>query len=360
MVTTYSSFKKAPDGPKFNSELTDFNKSTTFMKNTANTLRIRLENHVFTVDYDKDKQTKINLKRFYKFLLRNKYKPQYNGKRFAACIVRIPNPRTAALVYPTNMVIAGTKNVYQGKEVVLNMIELLRKAGYTNIRASKVVVRLQNIVTSVVLDSEIDLKSFSEAYSGICNYSSIFPAAQLKIPSLGKINIAVHSAGKLVITGPKNIKFIKKAIDIAVPMVLKHRSKTGKTSLKTDISKKNMMVNSAINKAKIMKQGLSNKGILDFKQDMEEYIDDEYDSDSNSDESSEGSNPDDIIDDSSDGFGEGGNSEEELSDMEINDGGEEIEEEDNLKKQMMELSLKEASKQLASLPSSILSILPIK
>lgn len=216
----WSGFKPAPNVPKLNIEVVDSKKSTTFIQSFDDDVeRIRVENYVYTAFAGRE----INLDAFHA-MTDTTYGPQVNHKKFAALVMRVREPRIALLLFSCGKIVcSGAKNKYQARMVIKDTIEIIRSIGYTDVDASKVRGKLQNMVSSVKVKFAVDLDELAQTRPDICKYQKeIFPGASLKIPKLGRINVSVYTAGRLIITGAKEIRDIKKAINATLPIIKRH------------------------------------------------------------------------------------------------------------------------------------------
>lgn len=217
----YVGFRPAPSTPKLNEEIIHTKKSTTFIKSfDSNIERIRIENHVYTASIGRD----INLRTFHESTAIT-HGGQLNTKKFAACVMRWRDPRIALLLFACGKIVcSGAKNRYQARLAIKDAVKIVRSIGYTDVDLKHVQGKLQNMVVSVKLKFGVNLDSLSQQRSDICLYQKeMFPGASLKLACLGSINVAVYSAGRLIITGAKDINDIKKSIAVTLPILMRHR-----------------------------------------------------------------------------------------------------------------------------------------
>jgi TATA-box binding protein (TBP) (component of TFIID and TFIIIB) len=216
-------FKRAPKKAKLNIDVIESKKSTTMIENFASgTERIRIENHVYTTNIGRP----INLRKLNEKTLTS-HGPQYNQKKFAALVMRWRDPRIALLMFACGkFVCSGAKNRYQAKMVFKDAINIVHDLGYTDVNKNNIDGKLQNMVCSVKLTFGINLSELANDRVDICEYrKEIFPGAYLRIPKLGSINIGVYEGGKMIITGIKEIREIKLAINTVLPILSKYQRK---------------------------------------------------------------------------------------------------------------------------------------
>lgn len=137
---------------------------------------------------------------------------EYNKKRFPGVVIRMQNPKIAALVFGSGkVVLTGAKSVEsltKGLEILGGLLRDL------NIEiASELTYKIQNIVTSADLGSGINLNKIAVGFNleRIEYEPEQFPGLvyRLEVP---KVVVLLFGSGKLIITGGKEPDDAKKAV----------------------------------------------------------------------------------------------------------------------------------------------------
>lgn len=133
---------------------------------------------------------------------------EFNPHKFAAATVRLKKPRTTALIFGSgNMVCTGAKTARASRLACRQCVNVLQRSGlhvgFSNFK-------VQNIVGSTGLDVPINLVKLHEEYGANCSYEpELFPGLifRLKYP---KIVYLLFRSGRLVVTGAKTERELKK------------------------------------------------------------------------------------------------------------------------------------------------------
>ena len=129
---------------------------------------------------------------------------EYNPETFPGLILRIKKPKSAVLVFSSgNLVCTGTKSIAQVREVIVNVIKILRKIGVRVTERPK--IKVQNIVASGSVNLTLNLNALALELENTEYEPEQFPGLVYKLiePSA---TFLLFSNGKLVCTGTKNQK----------------------------------------------------------------------------------------------------------------------------------------------------------
>lgn len=142
-------------------------------------------------------------------LARSEANTEYNPEQFPGLVLRIKKPKSAVLVFSSgNLVCTGTKSIAQVKEVINNVIKILRKIGVKVTEKPK--INVQNIVASGSVNLTLNLNLLALELENTEYEPEQFPGLVYK---LGEPNATflLFSNGKLVCTGTKNKKELEEA-----------------------------------------------------------------------------------------------------------------------------------------------------
>ncbi len=137
---------------------------------------------------------------------------EYNKKRFPGVVLRMQDPKIAALVFGSGkVVLTGAKSIeYVGKG--LNILGgLLRKQGIDI--PKKLDFKIQNIVTSADLGTPINLNKIAVGFNldKIEYEPEQFPGLVYRLDD-PKVVVLLFGSGKLIITGGKEPEDAKRAV----------------------------------------------------------------------------------------------------------------------------------------------------
>ena len=149
-------------------------------------------------------------------LARSEANTEYNPEQFPGLVLRIKKPKSAVLVFSSgNLVCTGTKSIAQVKEVINNIIKILRKIGVKVTEKPK--INVQNIVASGTVNLSLNLNLLALELENTEYEPEQFPGLVYK---LGEPNATflLFSNGKLVCTGTRN----KQELELAREKLLKN------------------------------------------------------------------------------------------------------------------------------------------
>jgi len=149
-------------------------------------------------------------------LARSEANTEYNPEQFPGLVLRIKKPKSAVLVFSSgNLVCTGTKSIAQVKEVINNVIKILRKIGVKVTDKPKITV--QNIVASGTVDLMLNLNALALELENTEYEPEQFPGLVYKLAE-PNATFLLFSNGKLVCTGTKN----RQELDNAKKQLLKN------------------------------------------------------------------------------------------------------------------------------------------
>ena len=137
---------------------------------------------------------------------------EYNKKRFPGVVIRMQNPKIAALVFGSGkVVLTGAKSIEslsEGLEILGNLLRDLQ----IDI-PQKLTYKIQNIVTSADLGSGINLNKIAVGFNldRIEYEPEQFPGLVYRLEN-PKVVVLLFGSGKLIITGGKVPEDAKRAV----------------------------------------------------------------------------------------------------------------------------------------------------
>ncbi|MFC1685867.1 TATA-box-binding protein [Nanoarchaeota archaeon] len=135
-------------------------------------------------------------------LARSEANTEYNPEQFPGLVLRIKKPKSAVLVFSSgNLVCTGTKSVAQVKEVIDNVIKVIRKIGVKITEKPK--VNVQNIVASGSVNLSLNLNLLTLELENTEYEPEQFPGLVYKLEE-PNATFLLFSNGKLVCTGTRN------------------------------------------------------------------------------------------------------------------------------------------------------------
>jgi transcription initiation factor TFIID TATA-box-binding protein len=137
---------------------------------------------------------------------------EYNKKRFPGVVIRMQQPKIAALVFGSGkVVLTGAKSIEslsQGLEILGNLLR-----GLNIDIPKKLTYKIQNIVTSADLGSGINLNKIAVGFNldRIEYEPEQFPGLVYRLEN-PKVVVLLFGSGKLIITGGKEPEDARKAV----------------------------------------------------------------------------------------------------------------------------------------------------
>lgn len=149
-------------------------------------------------------------------LARSEANTEYNPEQFPGLVLRIKKPKSAVLVFSSgNLVCTGTKSIAQVKEVIDNVIKIIRRIGVKVTEKPK--INVQNIVASGSVNLTLNLNLLTLELENTEYEPEQFPGLVYKL-SKPNATFLLFSNGKLVCTGTRN----RKELDDAKAQLLKN------------------------------------------------------------------------------------------------------------------------------------------
>ena len=137
---------------------------------------------------------------------------EYNKKRFPGVVLRMQDPKIAALVFGSGkVVLTGAKSIDSLSKGLNILGGLLRKQGIDI--PKKLDYKIQNIVTSADLATPINLNKIAVGFNldQIEYEPEQFPGLVYRL-DIPKVVVLLFGSGKLIITGGKEPEDAKKAV----------------------------------------------------------------------------------------------------------------------------------------------------
>ena len=176
---------------------------------------VQLQNLVATTDL----RSELNLETI-QHQVRN---AEYNPAKFAACVIRIREPRTTALVFASGkMVVTGAGCWEDAKRAAIKFGRAINKLGFdVSLRSGD--LALSNIVASCDVKFAIKLEGLAYEHGTSANYEpELFPGLiyRMQVP---KVVLLIFVSGKVVMTGAKTVADILRAFEVIYPVLYKYR-----------------------------------------------------------------------------------------------------------------------------------------
>jgi len=135
---------------------------------------------------------------------------EYNPEQFPGLVLRIKQPKSAVLVFSSgNLVCTGTKSVAQVRQVIDQVIKILRKINVKVTEKPKITV--QNIVASGNIEIALNLNYLAMELKNTEYEPEQFPGLVYKLEK-PNATFLLFSNGKLVCTGTKNNEQLEDSI----------------------------------------------------------------------------------------------------------------------------------------------------
>jgi transcription initiation factor TFIID TATA-box-binding protein len=138
---------------------------------------------------------------------------KYEPKRFPGLVLRIREPKTAALLFSSSkFVCTGAKNIEDVRKAISKVCEKVAKIGAKLIKEPQ--INVQNIVASANLHSEINLNAIAVAVGleKVEYEPEQFPGLVYRLDDPCVVAL-LFGSGKLVCTGARFSEQVSKAID---------------------------------------------------------------------------------------------------------------------------------------------------
>ncbi|XP_015919231.1 uncharacterized protein [Parasteatoda tepidariorum] len=152
------------------------------------------------------------------FRLRN---AEYNPRRFHAVIMRILDPKTAALIFRTGkIVVTGAKSETAAHLAARKYARLIQKLGF-DVRFKD--YKIQNLVATCDVKFPIKIEDMFTCYYQFSRYEpELFPGLIYRMVQ-PRVVLLVFVSGKIVITGAKSTSELKEAFENLYPVLKMYR-----------------------------------------------------------------------------------------------------------------------------------------
>lgn len=136
---------------------------------------------------------------------------QYEPSRFPGVVFRLKRPKTATLIFSSGkMVCTGAKSAQMARRAVKRVVKDLKKGGIVILNVPKITI--ENMVGTANIFGEVDLEMAAAELDNVLYEPEMFPGMiyRMKEPH---VVLLIFASGKIVITGGKRFKDIKKAAE---------------------------------------------------------------------------------------------------------------------------------------------------
>ncbi|CAM9125589.1 unnamed protein product [Chrysoparadoxa australica] len=150
---------------------------------------------------------------------------EYNPKRFAACIMRLREPKATALVFSSGkMVVTGTKSEDDAKLASRKFQRIIMKVDNPNLKMKDFTT--QNMVVTVDMGFPIRLEGLVYAHAQFASYEpELFPGLIYRLAN-PRVVLLVFVSGKVVLTGGKKLEHLQQAFDKMYPVLCEFKKKS--------------------------------------------------------------------------------------------------------------------------------------
>jgi len=136
---------------------------------------------------------------------------EYRPKRFPGLVFRLKRPKTATLIFSSGkMVCTGAKSAMIARRAVRKVVKELRKGGI--IILNDPTITIENMVGTANIFGEVELEMAAAELDNAMYEPEMFPGMiyRMKNP---RVVLLIFASGKIVITGGKSFKDVKKAAE---------------------------------------------------------------------------------------------------------------------------------------------------
>ena len=164
---------------------------------------MKVENVVASTSIDKT----VSLDKLLTILEDSEYEPE----QFPGLVYRLKEPKVATLIFRSGRIICvGANKTSDAKEALKKTIRKIKKTGI-RINENKIKVKIENIVVSVTLGTELNLDSLAFQLENSEYEPEQFPGLVYRIQE-PKVAFLLFSSGRVVCAGAKSIAQVKTAI----------------------------------------------------------------------------------------------------------------------------------------------------
>lgn len=136
---------------------------------------------------------------------------EYEPEQFPGLVYRMKNPKAAALIFGSGKIVCtGARSLDDVKEVFRKVIVIVRKSGVKVPKDYK--FQVENIVSSAKLEKGLNLDKIAFNLENSEYEPEQFPGLvyRMKDP---KVAFLLFGSGKIVITGARSVKDVKRAVE---------------------------------------------------------------------------------------------------------------------------------------------------
>ena len=136
---------------------------------------------------------------------------EYEPEQFPGLVMRLKNPKAAALIFSSGKVVCtGAKSPKEAKVAISNVVKKLRKVGFKI--PSNYKVTPENIVASAMLDLKLNLNEIAFTLENTEYEPNSFPGLVYRMVN-PKVTFLIFGSSRIICTGAKTIKDVEKAVD---------------------------------------------------------------------------------------------------------------------------------------------------
>jgi transcription initiation factor TFIID TATA-box-binding protein len=178
---------------------------------------LTLQNVTITVNM----QVKLDLKK----IVLSARNAEYNPKRFAACVMRMRDPKCTSLVFGSGkMIVTGSRSVEDARQGARKFLRIIHKIGFAGAKLKELTV--QNMVATCDIGFPIRLEGLNYNHTQFSSYEpELFPGLiyRLQVP---KVVLLIFVSGKLVLTGAKSVEDLQRAFEKMYPVLCEYRKQS--------------------------------------------------------------------------------------------------------------------------------------
>jgi len=177
--------------------------------------------------------TQLGLKLDLKQLAMYAFNAEYNPKKFAACIIRMREPRSTALVFASGkLVCTGAKTEHDARVACRKYARMIQKVGNPGVKFKD--FRIQNMVGRVDCKFPIRLEGLALAHQQFSQYEpELFPGLVYRMQH-PRVVLLIFVSGKVVLTGAKKDEDIRRAFQQIYPVLREFRKEQTESQKQSD------------------------------------------------------------------------------------------------------------------------------
>lgn len=150
---------------------------------------------------------------------------EYEPEQFPGLVVRLEDPKAAALVFNTGKIVCtGTTSPQAARRAVNILLEKIKGLGVPVAKSAN--IEVQNVVASADIGKEINLNLVAFGLDNTEYEPESFPGLIYRLDEPAVVFL-VFSSGKVVITGAKSREMIQKAVEKLKSKLTKLRALKG-------------------------------------------------------------------------------------------------------------------------------------